>query len=131
MLVNIPTSELESYLEDLAALPLTKEAATILGLGGISSTQRYILPLVVFLGCAGLIFAAAFWSQIALRPALGFAFTGGGVSALFALAFCNEGTRRRSFHWCLNQEVLRRKGIIPSSGNPIIPLRIGPVGSMD
>ncbi len=130
-LVNISTPTLEAYLEDLGALPSNQHGAKALGLSGISFLERCALPVAVFAGSFLLVYIGSLLAHLDSVLASGFAGVGAFMSCLLTLPSCLEPSRRRSFQWHLNEELLRRRGVVDAGPSTVIPLRIEPVPGAD
>lgn len=130
-LANVPTPALESYLEDLAALPLNDHGAKALGIDGVRAAERCALPIIVFVGCFSLVYFGSIVSRLESSVAYGFSGVGAAMSALLTLPSCLERNRRRSFQWNLNEELMRRHGVLGTGPGTVIPLRADPLAGAD
>lgn len=127
MLVSVPTNSLESYLEDLTALPLNRHGAKALGIDGVTLLERSALPIAAFVCCFLLVYLGSIVSKLENHVAYGFAAVGGAMSALLTISSSFERNRRRSFYWHLNEELMRRHGVVNASPSSVISLRVDPL----
>ncbi len=109
-LVNVPTTELEFYAEDLESLPADDACSRKLHIGGLGMIERNMLTAVLFASCFGLFFALTLWVRGGLGLALGLSFLVASVVAAVSGYVCSEDSRRSTFHWLIFEELLRRKG---------------------
>jgi hypothetical protein len=125
-LVNVQTSALESYIDDLESLPPTPSSSEQLYLTLLRPWERFcfaaILGIVsVSFGLCGSLSFAASIATIVLS--VGFT-TMAGV--MVGTVLCSEGYRRASFQSLLALELMRRSGHT-SQSTPFTPVGAEPL----
>ncbi|HQH26915.1 MAG TPA: hypothetical protein PLP17_05915 [Oligoflexia bacterium] len=127
-LVNISTSTLELYCDDLENAPVQSTERDPLYLAPLSNLDRFCWCLAIIACGACLVYLIC--QSLGLSPlftALGIVGTG---SILFAACapYCLESHRRYSLHSLLYAEILRRKGLDHpnTKGVRILPVETKP-----
>ena len=132
-LVNVSSTTLESYAEDMEALAPNQESQRYLGIDGPSFVERYLLSLVLFCASFVVLLATSTWVKAAPSLVLGISLLVALIVAGISLFVCSEVSRRSTFHWLVYEELLRRRGTSQGDAmvNPLyafIPER-GPEGA--
>ena len=121
-LVTVSTKTLEMYCYDLeSAEPITPDHH----ITAVHPIERYSLATIVFgtLFAANLLFSN--WLSVPLQIGVVSSLFVGFFGASLCVIASSERSRRRSFHWALTQELLRRRGQ-SDGGLPIISVETEP-----